>query len=344
MPRPIDSESFDSYRAQARDYADKRNEYARLSREAYINGNGWIAKEYSNKRKEMQQHMESTNALAASKIFMHNNSQRPDTEIDLHGLYVPEAIERLKERVIMALNQNWHELIVIVGRGLHSEGGPKIRPAVIKFASQHGLSYELPNPGRIRFEFVQLSLEHHETETTVQPSATLPEQSLDPVYSQTKPVEHPRTTPFIQPIVYHSSDLVQNPRPPSNFSPHTFEEISAGRLPSSSNQTSRTSVSAAFATPHTTNQYSRGFCFSQNQARHYGETPRTPSNFYPPISVSNQTSRRLHSDQGRTPRESNHGGTREKIKMLLWGCFTIAIILVIVMISDQQDRKKVSLF
>jgi hypothetical protein len=68
---------------------------------------------------------------------------------------VAEAIDRLSKRVREAKQSNQQRLVVIVGRGLHSEGGPKIKPAVIDFAKQHRIEHNLnsPNAGCITFFF-----------------------------------------------------------------------------------------------------------------------------------------------------------------------------------------------
>lgn len=157
MPKIADNFDFKGFRALAADYAKRRNECARQSRQAYQNGDGRRAKELSNQKKEYERKMKSANRAAAQETFDYHNSSdaRSPNEIDLHGLRVPEAIEYFKKYVDDAQKRQFRELIVIVGRGIHSEGGPKIKPAVIEYAKKHKMRYEEDSPhvGCIRFEF-----------------------------------------------------------------------------------------------------------------------------------------------------------------------------------------------
>jgi len=60
-----------------------------------------------------------------------NNKHSPPGTIDLHGLYVKEAIERTEAAIANAQRQGTDELRVIVGKGIHSQGHvAKIKPAV----------------------------------------------------------------------------------------------------------------------------------------------------------------------------------------------------------------------
>jgi len=60
-----------------------------------------------------------------------NNRDSPPGTIDLHGLYVKEAIEKTEEAIANAQRQGTDELRVIVGKGIHSQGHvAKIKPAV----------------------------------------------------------------------------------------------------------------------------------------------------------------------------------------------------------------------
>jgi len=60
-----------------------------------------------------------------------NNKHSPPGTIDLHGLYVKEAIERTETAIANAQRSGTEELRVIVGKGIHSQGHvAKIKPAV----------------------------------------------------------------------------------------------------------------------------------------------------------------------------------------------------------------------
>lgn len=64
-------------------------------------------------------------------MITENNKDSPAGTIDLHGLYVNEAIERTEAAISDCQRQGREELRVIVGKGIHSQGGhAKIKPAV----------------------------------------------------------------------------------------------------------------------------------------------------------------------------------------------------------------------
>lgn len=81
-----------------------------------------------------------------------NNAGRPGDELDLHGLYVDEAVEIVGERMREERRRGGTGVWVIVGKGNHSEGGvAKIKPAVEEFCQREGLSLTVDpkNSGRV---------------------------------------------------------------------------------------------------------------------------------------------------------------------------------------------------
>ncbi|KAG2015503.1 hypothetical protein CC2G_008771 [Coprinopsis cinerea AmutBmut pab1-1] len=71
-------------------------------------------------------------------------------EIDLHGLYVKEAISRTEEALEAAKRRGDTELKLIVGKGLHSSNGAKIKPAIENLMKKYQLDAELdPNNGGV---------------------------------------------------------------------------------------------------------------------------------------------------------------------------------------------------
>lgn len=194
MPRLTDDE-FEELRAEARELAEMRSEYFKLSKQAYRSGDKKQAKVLSNQGKKFAQLMEKANKTAADAIFKRNNQDQLDDTIDLHGLFVKEAIERLSDRIAFAKIRNVDELTVIVGRGLHSQGGPKLKPAVIKYANSNGISHrmESPNLGCIRFEL---------REETIAPAGWTSESSLEDLHYPPAPQRYhpPVSVPFIRPV------------------------------------------------------------------------------------------------------------------------------------------------
>lgn len=60
-----------------------------------------------------------------------NNKHSPQGTIDLHGLFVQEAISYTEQAIQRAQQQGLSTLRVIVGKGIHSAGHvAKIKPAI----------------------------------------------------------------------------------------------------------------------------------------------------------------------------------------------------------------------
>ncbi|KAG6820975.1 hypothetical protein H0H93_008604 [Arthromyces matolae] len=131
-------------RARANEEGDAMAKCFEQSHEAYNRGDGAEAKALSNRGKEHQRQMESLNVQAANWIYIENNKDSKPGEIDLHGLYVKEAISRTDEAIEAAKRRGDYELHLIVGKGLHSKGGAaKIKPAIEELMQKHRLRAEL---------------------------------------------------------------------------------------------------------------------------------------------------------------------------------------------------------
>lgn len=84
------------------------------------------------------------NAMAAEYVFVQNNKDSDENDIDLHGLYVREAEYILKQRIINGIYRHQDSLDCIVGKGLHSKGGiAKLKPAVQKLCNEGGFRWEI---------------------------------------------------------------------------------------------------------------------------------------------------------------------------------------------------------
>nr|GAT57441.1 predicted protein [Mycena chlorophos] len=70
---------------------------------------------------------------AAELIFRATNMGRPSNEIDLHGLKVKEAKGRVRNFLDESRNRGLNQLRVIVGRGLHSDNGARLKPEITAF-------------------------------------------------------------------------------------------------------------------------------------------------------------------------------------------------------------------
>lgn len=154
-----DDEEYLEYRSEARYWAEQADEYFRLSRNVYSSGDCEMAEDYYELAKSCQKCMMEANDTAADVIFEINNQNRPSHVIDLHKLFVNEAIGKLTDRVNDAIKRSVLQLIVIVGRGNHSVGEPKLKEAVANFAFKNNIRYELDhfNTGRINLHLVNIS-------------------------------------------------------------------------------------------------------------------------------------------------------------------------------------------
>lgn len=118
-------------RNRARSEGDKMSHCFNTSQSAYKHGDGAKAKQLSEEGNYHKHQMEQLNAQAAQWIYAANNADSPPGTIDVHGLYVKEALAKVDEVIAQAQAQNFPQLRIIVGKGIHSKDHVShIRPAV----------------------------------------------------------------------------------------------------------------------------------------------------------------------------------------------------------------------
>ncbi|OSD03956.1 DUF1771-domain-containing protein [Trametes coccinea BRFM310] len=138
------NEYYVDLRARANAAGDEMARCFDEAHRAYESGDGARAKELSNKGKAAQQEMERLNEQAAEWIFRENNTDSGPGEVDLHGLYVKEAIRFTDKSIQEARARGDSKIRLIVGKGLHSSGGvAKLKPAIEELIQKHGLVAEL---------------------------------------------------------------------------------------------------------------------------------------------------------------------------------------------------------
>ncbi|KXN90641.1 hypothetical protein AN958_03881 [Leucoagaricus sp. SymC.cos] len=149
-----------SLRSQANEEGDAMARCFEESHQAYSSGDGARAKELSNKGKQHQKHMEELNKQASEWIFHENNRDSQPYEVDLHGLYVREAITYTDRVLQQAQARGDNEIHLIVGKGLHSKNGAaKLKPAIEELMQKYQLSAEL-DPHNAGVLVVQLDSPH----------------------------------------------------------------------------------------------------------------------------------------------------------------------------------------
>ena len=160
-------EHAENLRSEAHALKVDRDRHWKDSQDCYARGDGAGAALASGQRKATQTRIEQLRAHAAKVLFQHHNQGCGLGEIDLHGLYVEEALAQLTRR-IEACEQRLRSpassssgppvlrLVVIVGRGNHSRDKvAKLRPAVEELIRTHRLRVhaDTPNSGCLTIEF-----------------------------------------------------------------------------------------------------------------------------------------------------------------------------------------------
>lgn len=139
-----DDSQYKRLRADADRESSKYRELSGQAKRAFESGRKEEASELSKQAAVHQRKADELNGEAAQFVFRANNADSGPDEIDLHGLFVREALSALDYRISAAIRQNENHLKVIVGKGLHSENHiAKLKPAVEQFCQQRNLQWEL---------------------------------------------------------------------------------------------------------------------------------------------------------------------------------------------------------
>ncbi|TFK54249.1 DUF1771-domain-containing protein [Heliocybe sulcata] len=138
------NEHYVSLRDRAREEGAQMAKCFEESKAAYSSGDGARAKELSNEGHRHEAEMHRLNAQASEWIFIENNKDSQPGEVDLHGLFVKEAISYTDRAIQDARGRGESEIRLIVGKGLHSPNGmAKLEPAIKDLMQKHGLVAEL---------------------------------------------------------------------------------------------------------------------------------------------------------------------------------------------------------
>nr|XP_042913300.1 NEDD4-binding protein 2 [Parasteatoda tepidariorum] len=143
----ISSEALE-LRQLATDHFNQRQYFIQKAKDAFHRGMSEVASFYSQRGSEHQQKFKEINKMASKLISEQRNDSLSARVLDLHGLYVQEAIPLLDKFI-----RNWKQAMqspqqaipqsisVITGQGLHSERGAKLRPSVMEFLKKTGLGF-----------------------------------------------------------------------------------------------------------------------------------------------------------------------------------------------------------
>ncbi|KAI5636254.1 AAA domain-containing protein [Phthorimaea operculella] len=159
LPRgeTVDLAVVETYRQQADKHLSRRNLNYQKAQDYIRRGMTQVANYYSDIASFHKQKYEQANSLAAASLMqVHASKSMDNATIDLHYLRVGEAkesldlfldthIQKLRESTNKAVRS--HTLFFITGRGLHSNGRPRVKPAVKKRLRERGLAFSERNPG-----------------------------------------------------------------------------------------------------------------------------------------------------------------------------------------------------
>ncbi|KAK0219045.1 hypothetical protein IW262DRAFT_1317905 [Armillaria fumosa] len=138
------NEYYIDLRARAYREAEAKARCFSERHEAYDRGDRAAARDLSNQGKFHNQNMQQLDKEASDWFYSKNNRDRKPGEIDLHDLYVNEAIAYTDVALEEAKRRGDSEMRIIVGKGLHSwdrEG--KLGPAIKDLMRIYQLSAEL---------------------------------------------------------------------------------------------------------------------------------------------------------------------------------------------------------
>ncbi|KIJ04681.1 hypothetical protein PAXINDRAFT_104065 [Paxillus involutus ATCC 200175] len=144
VPVPVEDNDYDTLRARAKKQGDLMSQCYKQSQEAYERRDRARAKELSEQGKRHAGVMERLNAKASAIVFRENNLDKDPDEVDLHGLFVKEAITYTEKAIQDARRRGDSEIRLIVGQGTHSTGGvPRLKPAIEDDIRKRGLHVEV---------------------------------------------------------------------------------------------------------------------------------------------------------------------------------------------------------
>ncbi|KDQ21784.1 hypothetical protein BOTBODRAFT_213311 [Botryobasidium botryosum FD-172 SS1] len=145
IPAPIiaTEESAEVLRRRAWEAGERKRSLIKAAKLARRNGNKKAAAELARGIQEHENEQQRLNQIACKKIFEENSKRCSANTIDLHGLYVPEAVEYTNTRLLQATRGGDTIFRIIVGKGLHSKAEAQLKPAVMEALRKKGVEHEL---------------------------------------------------------------------------------------------------------------------------------------------------------------------------------------------------------
>eukprot|EP01080_Neovahlkampfia_damariscottae_P003028 gene3028-5038_t len=150
----IESKKFDqiwkTFRQEARKQYELRNYYREEAKNAYNEGDHESAEKFKEDSKIHQLKFKVESEIAAKRIFEEVNKKNDLFTIDLHGLFVEEALEFVEKRLEDVSDASGEILTIITGAGRHSKEEKAIlKPKIGELLSKRSLYYFIKE-GRIK--------------------------------------------------------------------------------------------------------------------------------------------------------------------------------------------------
>jgi len=153
IPKPTKIQA-EEHRNMSRELRKKADGYHTL----FLNSTGRDKQKAKQERDICNQKANEADKRAAELFFEDNNRDKKKNEVDLHNLYVKEAIFYATQAIKEAKANGLEYLILIYGQGNNSaDGVAKLKPAVLKLIEEYKLKCTpgLPNPGCVYIEFAK---------------------------------------------------------------------------------------------------------------------------------------------------------------------------------------------
>ncbi|KRZ34063.1 Tubulin gamma-1 chain [Trichinella pseudospiralis] len=128
-------------REEARNHQKNRIMNFQKAQDAYYRGMKIAASHYAQKGHLCHRKAKEADREAAEKMIEYHKSVHPINVIDLHGLRVSEAVSCVAKslrRIIEGTSLN--EVKIITGQGNHSNSGPRVKPAVLRYLKSRNLN------------------------------------------------------------------------------------------------------------------------------------------------------------------------------------------------------------
>eukprot|EP01080_Neovahlkampfia_damariscottae_P006435 gene6435-10443_t len=148
IERTKQDELWKKYRGEAQKEVELRNVCYEKSKKAFEEGDKELAKQLSEEGKEHDEKWKILTKEAGKNIFKEMNENNDKNTIDLHGLFVEEAVEFVKER-LNELKGNDVTLSIITGAGNHSSAGALIKPKIHELLKEESLTFTEEKNGQV---------------------------------------------------------------------------------------------------------------------------------------------------------------------------------------------------